>query len=470
MFAGNVFKKLLTLILILVVARYLGAANFGKLSFAMSFVVLFSILTDFGAKILINREIARNKDKVNKYVSNVIILKIFLSMLMLFVVGVTVNLLSYPNEIISLVYIAAFVFIFQSLGNPFDAAFRAFEVLKYSAYTMIGNSVIRLILAISIVVLGFGVKELLIAYLITEIFTFLIMFLYYNFKVHRFQLEWDFKFSKGILKKSLPFGVAALMMTLYDKIDITMLSKMVSEPNMVIGWYSAAINLPFIFEFIPMSIGAAVFAYASIAYLKNISKFKLIYRKLISYYFYLTIPLAVGTVILADKIIKLLYGNEYGPAAFALQILIWGVLLKFQMYAFGIVLNSMNKEMLTMKATIASLIANVVLNLLLIPKYSFIGASIATIAAELVYFVITYTAVSVYLERVSLIKILYKPALASLIMGVSVFYLNLVNLFLAMFGGIVIYIGLMFLFKAFPKKDIEYGITYLKDISNKFKS
>ncbi len=470
MFTGNIVKKLFTLVLTLIVARYLGAANFGKLSFALGFVVLFSILTDFGAKILINREIARNKDKVNKYVSNVIILKVFLSIVMILVVGAAANILSYPSETIFLVYIAAFIFIFQSLGEPLNSAFRGFEVLQYSALPMIGQSLLKFLLAIGVVILGLGVKELLFAYLIAEILGFLMMLFYYHTKIHKFCLEWDYKFSKGIIKASIPFGVAALMMTLYDKIDITMLSKMVSNPDAVIGWYSAAITLPYVFEFIPISIMSAVYSYASVSYLKDISKLKIVYEKLISYFFYFTIPLCVGTVVLANKIIHLLYGNEYAPAIFALQILIWAVLLKFQMYAFGIVLDSMNKEMLTMKAAIASLVANVGLNLILIPKYGFIGASIATVASEMIYFVICYAAVSVYLERVPLIKLLYKPVFASIIMGVSVYYLNFINLFIAIFLAMIIYISLMFILRAFPKKDIGYVVAYMKGISNKFKS
>ena len=455
MFSANLVKKILTLFLTLIVARYLGVSSYGKMSLALSFVALFSILSDFGAKILINREIARNKDKVNKYVFNTIVMKLYASFFMVIVVLIVANLLDYPREILNLMYIATFMHIFQSLGEPLNSAFRAFEKLKYNAITLIAESLLNFLLAILVVFLGLGLQELMLSYLFADIISFLLRFAFYHYKIHKFHPEYDKEFSRKLLKASIPFGVAALLMTLYDKIDVAMLSKMVPNSDEVIGWYSVAYNFLYIFEFIPLSIGAAIYPYASIAYLKSLSKFKIIYRKLLTYYFYLTIPLSFGTVAVADKVIDLLYGPQYHGSVLALQILIWTVLFKYQIYAFGIVLNSMNKEKLTMKATMVSLLANIGLNLVLIPKYSYLGAAVATIAAELVYFVICYTAVSIYLEKVSLIRILYKPILASLLMVFIAFYLKDINFFISVVASLIVYLVLMYILKEFDKEDLS---------------
>ncbi len=469
MFSANIVKKIITFVLILVIARYLGVANYGKLSFALSFVALFSIFSDFGAKVLINREIARNKSNVNKYVSNVIITKIVLSCLMLVIVGVMAVLLSYPKDTINLVYIAAFIIIFQSLGEPLGSAFRGFEEMKYNAVSLIGSALARLILSLIVVFLKLGVKELLYMYLISEIFGFLLELVFYHFNIHKFYLEWDLKFSKTIIVGSIPFGMAALLMNLYDKIDVTMLSKMVVNSDTVIGWYSAAYNFMFIFEFIPMSIGAAVYSYTSIAYLNAIERFKYVYRKITYYYFCLTIPLAFGTVAIADKLVGLLYGGEYIPSVIALQILIWSVIFKFQMYGMGTILNSMNKEKLTLKATVVSLITNVVLNLILIPKYTYIGASIATVAAELAYFMICFMYLNRNLEHISLSKTLYKSILASILMFVIAYYLKFVNLGLSIIVAIAVYSAAMYFLRAIPKEDVKYSLKVVRESAKKWK-
>ena len=455
MFSANIIKKIITLVLTLIIARYFGVENFGKLSFALSFVALFSILTDFGAKVLINREIARNKKSVNKFVSNVIVMKLFASLAMILVLVVIVNLMQYSKEMKILIYISTLIQIFQSLGEPFNSAFMAFEKMKYNAITLVIESVLTFLFAILVVYFKLGLAFLLFSYLIADIVAFLIRLFYYHFRIHRLSSEFSGKFSKSLLRSSIPFGVAALLMTLYDKIDITMLSKMVQNSDIIIGLYSAAYNFLYIFEFIPIAIGAAIYPYASIAFTKRIGVFKLIFRKLFTFYFYITIPLSVGITILADKIILILYGSEYADSSIALQILIWTVVFKFQIYCFGMVLNSMNKEKISMKAAIASLLSNVVLNIFLIPKYSYYGASVATIIAELIYFIICFRAVSIYLERIYLTSILIKPVFAALVMGISLYYLRNSNLFISISASIVIYIVSMFFLKAFDKNDFE---------------
>lgn len=455
MFAGNVFKKAVSFVITILVARYLGVEDYGKLSFAIGFVALFTIFTDFGAQTLINREIARNKEKVNRYVSNTILLKIGLSAVLFIILKAAMAILSYERQTQNLVYLAAGVQVIQSLGNPFGAAFRGYEKLQYSAITISMQIVFKLLLALIIIGTGKGIKELLIAYIFAEVLGFVSNFTFYHTKIRRFGFEWDWNFAKEIFRKSIPFGVAALFMVLYDKIDITMLSKMVQNPDMVIGGYSAAYNLLWAFEFIPISIGAAVYPYASKAYLHAKEKFKKVFEKLFAYYFYLTIPLGVGTTILATDIMRMLYGEEYLFASLALQILIWSVLFKFQMYTFGIVLNSMNKEVSTMKATMISLGTNVALNLVLIPKYSFIGASIATVAAEAVYFVYAFIVVRKSLVRISILKTIGKPTIGSAIMAAAVIMTKELNLFLCIGIGITAYAASMFLMKAFVKEDIE---------------
>lgn len=455
MFFANIFKKIMSFIITIVFARYLGVEQFGQISFALGFVVLFSIITDFGAQILINREIARNKELVNKYVSNVIMLKIFASIILFAVVSITANILNYEQNILILIYIAIGIQILQSLNKPFGAAFRGYEKLKYNAITISIQIIIKLGLSLIILILGMGVKELLIAYLISELAGILIQYWFYNAKIKRLKMEWDWTFAKSILIKSIPFGVASLFMILYDKIDIVMLSKLAVNPDLVIGGYSAAYNLIWAFEFIPISLGAAVYPYASNIYLKSKRKFKEIFENLFKYYFYITIPLGIGGMILSKDILFLVYGEEYIFATIALQILIWSVLFKFQMYTLGLVLNSMNKEKSTMRATIISLIANVAINAILIPRYSFVGASIATIAAEAIYFIYTYRIVKKELNPKSILQQTWRPLISSIPIVLILMSVPNWNIILKIVISIIVYAVSMLLIGAISKEDKE---------------
>lgn len=466
LFIGNNINKVFSFVLIIILARYLGVSNFGKLSFALSFTGLFLIFTDLGMRVFFKREVSRDLSKAKKYLSNVLSLKLILSVFTFILVFIVINLLNYPFETKYIVYLATIFIILQSYLDSFDFIFQAFEKMQYSSFLRAFRILIRLLLAIVIIWLGYGLIELMYVYIISSLISlFLSAYICIKkFTTFNFRLEKDF--ALNLLKRSIPFGIAGIFMTIYAKIDITMLSKLAPTSlsgiysnvttDTVIGWYSAAHNLLDSLTFIPLAFSAALAPIAARAFVDNLPRLKLIYEKSFTYITYITIPIVVGTIILADKIIDLIYGSEYRNGALALQILIVMIFFNFQVYTFGLALNSMNKEKITMIAAVLAVIVNVGLNFWLIPIYSFIGAAVTTIISEITYFVFCYYFTSKLLMKLNLIKITWKPLLSGLIMGTIIYYLTDFNLFLLIALGSILYIGLLFLFRAFTERDKEF--------------
>lgn len=404
--------------------------------------------------------------KAKKYLSNILSLKLILSVLTFILVFIVINLLNYPSETRYIVYLATIFIILQSYLDSFDFIYQAFEKMQYSSFLRSFRIFIRLLLAIIIIWLGYGLVELLYVYIISSLISLFLSgyICIKKFTTFNFRLEKDF--ALDLLKKSIPFGIAGMFMMIYAKIDITMLSKLAPvslsgiysnvTPDTVIGWYSAAHNLLDSLTFIPIAFSAALAPIAARAFIDNLSKLKLIYEKSFTYITYITIPIVIGTIVLANKIINLIYGSEYANGTLALQILIVMIFFNFQVYTFGLALNSMNKEKITMIAAILAVIVNVGLNFWLIPIYSFIGAAVTTIISEITYFVFCYYFTSKLLLKLNLIKITWKPLLSGLIMGTIIYYLKDFNLFLLMVMGFIIYVGLLFLFRSFTEKDKEF--------------
>ena len=86
-------------------ARYLGAANFGILSFAIAFTGIFEVFVDLGLNSLATREVARNKSLAIKYINNIIVIKTILSILNFLIIAILVNLLGYPLQTIEVDYL-----------------------------------------------------------------------------------------------------------------------------------------------------------------------------------------------------------------------------------------------------------------------------------------------------------------------------------------------------------------------------
>ena len=165
-------------------------------------------------------------------------------------------------------------------------------------------------------------------------------------------------------------------------------------------------------------------------------------------------PIAVGVTLLADKIILLIYGSEFAPSILILRILIWTIPIIFLTYTFGILMVSINKQNLYLKIVLVSMVFNIVMNVIFVPEFSYIGASVITILTELISFVLFFYYLSKFICKVSIHSVLIKPAIASVIMGLFISIFD-INLFLIIPLAAIVYIVSLFILKTFSDEDMN---------------
>ena len=455
-FFTNLFSKILTIILIIVLARYLGVEGYGKLSFVLSFTGLFAVFGNFGLSLLLKRIVARERDKVNYYFSNALVISTILNILTFIVIMIFAWILRYEPYTIKLIFIGALFVIFQNFKTPFQSVYEAFERMHYVFWTRLSKVVLRLCLVLFFIYMQQGLEIILITYALVEFVMIFVDFWVYNKYIEKLRFKFETKLWKGMIKSAIPFGIAGVFMTIYDKIDVTMISKMVLNPDVAIGFYSSSYELMSSLMFIALAISGALAPIAYRAFLNNKKKLIKIYTDSFKLFLILSIPIAVGGTILADKIIYLIYGVEYYGAIPSLKILIWATIFNFQMFAFGLALNSINLEKETMKATIYSVIFNVVANLIFIPIYGYIAAAYTTVGSVFVYSAYCYIITQKKLVKVNLLKILAPIVTSSVLMGCAIYFLReyLHFIFLILIG-VFIYFALLLLLKGIEIKEIK---------------
>ena len=114
-----------------------------------------------------------------------------------------------------------------------------------------------------------------------------------------------------------------------------------------------------------------------------------------------------------------------------------------------------------MLTTGSAAVVNVVLNLLVIPKYGYIGSSWATVVTELFLFLFNYALIRRSLFTLSL-KDFIKPAIAGIIMGGILYFLPAWNVLILIAIGAVIYFILLFLLGGIQKEDLRIVATFVK--------
>lgn len=452
LFIAQIISSILSILLGIFIARDLGVISLGKYSFAFSFVLFFSIFIDLGYNTFLIREVARDKSKVNKFVSNLISFRLILGVIVFIFIIMTINLMGYPSDTKNVVYLFAFYILIESFSTIYRSVFRAFERMEYEALITILSNLLRVSFALIFIFLGYGLMVIGLIFIFSGIFDLLISTIVCERKFVKSKLEIDFSFFKGTIKIALPLVMTSLFTTVFIKADTIMLS--ILKGDAVVGWYNAAYNLVLGLRFIPGLIVTAIVPTLSYYYITSKTLLKAIYEKYFRYLIILGLPAAMGITLLSDKIILLVYGSKFANSIIALQILSWDVLLIF-LYTMlsGLLISIDRQNKMAITAAVTALL-NVLLNIILIPYYSYIGAAVATVCSETFLFIIYFYLVSKQIYLLPIHKILAKPLIALVIMSLFILFFSWLNFFILVIFGALIYFGTLYLIKGVSKEDL----------------
>jgi len=461
LFVGQSIVAILSIILSISVARNLGDITFGKYSFALAFVAFFAVFLDLGYNTLLIRNVSRDLSQASKYLSNILSIRAFLSLIIFFFIVAIINIMGYPEDTKIVVYIFGFYILLISFSDVFKVTFRAFQKMEYEAVITIIFNVVRVSLGLLVLFLGYGLIALALVFLFSGVFDFLFSFLICEAKFVKSRTEFDFSFLKNTITIAVPIGALSIFALIYAKIDMIMLSIM--KGDAVVGWYAAASHLTYGLKPIPHLFMSALFPMMAHYYVSSKNSLKKAYEKSFKYLLYLGLPIAVGTSLLSEKIILFLYGPQFNNSIIALQILSWDILLIFLYACSAFLLLSIDKQNVMAIVAGSTAVINVFLNLILIPSFSYVGAAVATIVAE-GFLLISYLLLnSHYLHAIPIHKIIGRPIVACGIMGLFLYQTNEIHLFLQIIIAVIIYFVVLFFLKGFSAEDI----SLFKKILNK---
>lgn len=431
-------------------ARYLGVEGFGILSFALAFTGIFSVLADLGLSTLTTRDVSRNIELVNKYVVNIFFIKIILGLITFFLIFTTINLLNYPRETLNVVYIISLSIIIGNFSLIIYPIYQAHLKMEYQAISQVLFSLILFLSALFAINQGFGIVKFASIYLLSNVILLIFNLAVYFLKFESIKIDIDLKFWRYLIKEALPLSLSQIFSSIAFRIDAVILSLFIN--NIVVGWYTASYKLIEATLFIPMVISIVVLPVFSNFYVSSKKSLEISYQKSVKYLIILGLPVAVGTTLLANEIINLIYGQGFSNSIIPLQILIWSIPFIFLTSIFKTFFISTNKQKLLLKIIIISMIFSIILNLILIPKFSYIGASWATVLTELLSATLCFYFLSRYLIKIKLKKLIFKPLIACTIMAIFIISVK-VSIFLVIPFSIIIYFLCLLLLKTFDDED-----------------
>ena len=449
---SQVITSVLGFFLLIYIARYLGEVGFGKYSFALSFATLFTIFADIGISQLIVRELARNKKLTNEYLTNISVIKLILSFIAFGFIVVTINLMEYPQDTIYIVYLFGIYTILTSFAQTFKSIFQAHERMEYTAVVMIIEKILLISLAFFVIFSGYGLIELGYVYVFVGIVDVLLSFSVVLIKIAKPKPTINFPLWKTLIIGSIPFGLNGLFAVLFFKIDTVMLS--VFKDDAAVGIYNAAyVPLLAITGIVSTMVISALYPVMSRYFVSSKESLETFTGLSSKYMAIIGFPVGIGCFVLAERFIALFYAGQYSDSIIAFQILALFIPIRLVSSITGTLLTSINRQGLRTVSVGFSALFNIVLNAVMIPYMSYIGACIATVLSEVfLYFIFIYF-INKHYGKLRLHKHFIKPLVASLVMGGFVFYFNDVNLLLLVISAGLVYFVILLLLRTFTQED-----------------
>jgi len=363
----------------IMVARYLGPSRFGALNFAVSFVALFGTVTTLGLENVLVREIVQNSSKTTEILGTGFAVRMVGSLLAPLLAIATIWLIQ-PNDrtailLVSVLSLGLVFQVFDTIDSYFQAQVRSKLTVAAKNTAFLLTAAVRIFL----IHVGAPLWEFAAAQVAELALGALGLITAYRYTGGRFS-RWRASKAKAIelLTQSWPVILSGMAIMIYFRIDVVMLKMM--QGAQAVGIYAAATRISEVWYVIPSAIVSSVTP-AIMRARHNPVLYYARLRRLFSLMTFLALTIGSVLALCSRWIVHLLYSEPYSAASPVLAIHAWASVFVFLGVAQAPWDFSENRLKLSFYRTLAGAVANVLLNLVLIPRYAAAGAAVATVVS-----------------------------------------------------------------------------------------
>jgi O-antigen/teichoic acid export membrane protein len=384
----ELMARLLSLLLIMVVARKLGPELMGVYAFGLAFVGIFHIFVNFGLEPYIQREVSRHPETAGRLMSQVFGVKsvvYFFSVVLILIIG-----LALTDDVLKqqIVWILSGAMFFQTNLAATNAFFRGFQKASYEAAVRMSLRLIYTSAGLYAILSGQGLLTLVSLELVAQasacFFAWFIFIKRIGNPFHALHLD----SLKEIMVAAWDFSLIRIIQTIFNSIDLIILS--IIAGDRATGLYSAAARLTGAFGFIPNAFSGAFLPVLSRKAVEDKSEFIEIFKPFFNYLLLLGAGTAAVIAAISDNLIIFLFGNGFIQAAPTLRLLAIAMTLTFANWPLTSAIIALNKERQILYAFSICAAVNIVLNLILIPLFGAEGAAWAAVSSRLLLLICQY--------------------------------------------------------------------------------
>ena len=380
--AEKVIRLLIALSVGVWVTRYLGPNEFGILSYAQSFVGIFAALSSLGLNDIIIRELVKSQDDHNVIMGSSFGLQTLGSTVIMVIIAISIyvnNDEPLTNKIIVILGLLTFINSFTIISSYFHSVVKS----KYFALTGLVGVIISALIKIYLIVFEYSLIYFVYTLAFDVVFLAVGQIWYYKKMGHSlFTWRFSWSVSRVLLKDAWPLILSGIIVSIYMKIDQVMIKEFLG--NSEVGIYSAAVRLSEAWYFIPTIICSSLFPAIINAKLKDDNLYMDRLQRLYNLMVVLGVVIILPVLLFSSWMIQILYGSEFIESAMVLNIHILGSVFVFLGVANQKWFISENIQAYNIICLGMGMMANILLNIAMIPTYGIIGAAYATLISQFI--------------------------------------------------------------------------------------
>lgn len=377
---GKIGQMLISLIVGLLTARYLGPSNYGLINYANAYIAFFMSFCTLGINSILVKEFIDNPDEEGKIIGSTLLMRAISSMLSAIMIVFLVCCLEADEKttiaVTALCSIGLIFNIFETFNYWFQSKLKSKVTTIVSLIAYAITSIYKIILLI----LSKSVEWFAFATSLDYMCIAVLLILCYK-RYGGKKLSISRQTCKSILDKSVHFILPGLMVAIYGYADKIMLKHMLDQAE--VGYYSTATAVCGMWCFVLNAIIDSVYPSIMEAHKVDKELFEKRNRQLYAIVFYISIFVSVLFCIMSKYIILILYGKQYLPSVEPLRIVTWYTAFSYLGLARNAWIVSENKQKYLKYIYISAAICNVVLNIVCIPLWGSTGAALASLITQI---------------------------------------------------------------------------------------
>jgi len=437
------------------VARILGRQDWGYYSTALTFTMIAAPLAYWGLDQLLPRKVARNSESIGAILASAGVFGALTSALAT-VIGIgIVYLLNYPSRVQHLTFVGLFLVLFPRTESVIcEAIINGLEKMEWIVAVHLPLTILRVVVSIFLLSAGYGLEVLFVSLAVYHILVSGIYIVLFQCALPAFRLRFDRSLMCELALRAVPFVITIFIGETFKQIDRVFLSKFWDTDS--VGVYTAGIMPVQIIYLIAPAIMSALFPGLSRLYAASKQQFSILVSHLFKLLLIGTFPIALAIIAFADLVIPLVFGQEYMFSIPVLRVSALGIVPSLVARLLYRTILASDNEHLAVGVSLTNSIVSLILNILLIPRYGVLGASITSAFIEFLGLIQNLFYVTRRIIIFDVRQALLRPGLCMLMSVCVYFSIAHWSTIMAWVVSIGIFIVILFISRTFTRDDLHF--------------